>query len=43
MKKLAFAMLFIMVVLVGCNSIDGTTSDDNQKVKDNQVVDMSGK
>lgn len=43
MKKLTILLLFVMLSVVACNSLDGTTLDDNQKVKDNQPVDMGGK
>jgi len=43
MKKIALMMLFVLLTIVGCHSLDGTTTDDNEKVKENQVVDMSGK
>lgn len=42
MKYFILIIVFALV-LAGCDSWDGTTSKDIQKVKDNQVVDMHGK
>lgn len=43
MKKLALLMIVILLSIVGCNSIDGTTLADQDEAKKNEVVDMSGK
>jgi len=43
MKKLAILLLVVMLSVVACNSIDGTTNDDIQKAKDANPVDMHGK
>ena len=42
MKNFLLVML-ALVMLVGCNSLDGTTLEDQEEVKKNQPVDMSGK
>ncbi len=43
MKKFTILILFVMISVVACHSIDGTTSDDNQKAKDANPIDMHGK
>jgi len=43
MKKFTILILFVMISVVACNSIDGTTNDDIQKAKDANPVDMHGK
>ena len=43
MKKLVIMLLFVLISVIGCNSIDGTTLEDQEEVKKNQPVDMGGK
>ena len=43
MKKLILMVIAGMFILTACESLDGTTTEDNEKVKEDQVVDMSGK
>jgi len=42
-KFMVVLMVIAVMMLSACNSLDGTTSDDIQKVKDGSPVTLEGK